>query len=325
MKDGQAPRPPEAWNTARPSEDEINKFKASEADRLAKAAAEAKDFQAQFPKDSRIAQARDKEYELLQIASRLGNTNVLPRLEVVEAAKLKDPSLPEDERFQIRATAVNRKAMAKLPEGLSVALAELDAGAHSLLKEFPKRPEPYQMLMEVATESDPDRAVKLAKEVRDSSAPEQLKQLAQDLLKKMDRIGKPLSLKFAATDGRQVDLAKLKGKVVLIDFWATWCGPCVHEVPNVRAAYERLHPKGFEIVGISFDKEKDSLQSFIKEQKMTWPQYFDGKYWDNDFGKEFGIQSIPTMWLVDKKGNLRDLNAREDLTTKVDKLLAENP
>jgi thiol-disulfide isomerase/thioredoxin len=136
-------------------------------------------------------------------------------------------------------------------------------------------------------------------------------------------VGKPLAIKFAAVDGRQVDLGYLRGKVVLIDFWATWCGPCVHEVPHVKAVYDKLHPKGFEIVGISFDQKKTALQSFVLKEKMTWPQYFDGKGWENQFGVRFGIESIPTMWLVDKKGVLRHIDAREDLEAKVQKLLAE--
>src|SRR6266478_4104672 len=135
--------------------------------------------------------------------------------------------------------------------------------------------------------------------------------------------GKPLTMKFKSLDGQAVDLSKLQGKVVLIDFWATWCGPCVAELPNVKAAYEKLHPKGFEIIGISFDRSKSDLQSFITKQKMPWQQYFDGLTWDNKIGKKYGIQGIPTMWLVDKKGNLREMEARGNLAERVEKLLAE--
>ena len=91
----------------------------------------------------------------------------------------------------------------------------------------------------------------------------------------------------------------------------------------MKAAYEKLHPQGFEIVGISFDQDKDALEKTLKQKEMTWPQYFDGAGWANKYGKQFGINSIPAMWLVDKQGNLRDVNAREGLEARVTKLLAE--
>lgn len=134
---------------------------------------------------------------------------------------------------------------------------------------------------------------------------------------------KPLELKFTAVDGREVDTSKLQGKVVLIDFWATWCGPCVAELPNVLKAYKELHPKGFEIVGISLDSDKAELEAFVKERGMEWPQYFDGKGWQNEISTKYGINSIPAMWLLNKKGMVVSTNARGGLEAQVAKLLEE--
>ena len=135
--------------------------------------------------------------------------------------------------------------------------------------------------------------------------------------------GKPLTLKFAAADGSPVDLARLRGKVVLIDFWATWCGPCMKEVPNVVAAYQKYHDKGFEIVGISLDKSKDAMLKVAAQKGMTWPQYFDGEGWKNEISSGFHIQQIPTMWLVNKNGLVATTEARADLDGEIAKLLAE--
>jgi thiol-disulfide isomerase/thioredoxin len=164
----------------------------------------------------------------------------------------------------------------------------------------------------------------LAEEVlKAKGADQEIKDSAQALLSKVNRVGKPLEIKFSALDGREVDLQKLKGKVVLVDFWATWCGPCMRALPDVKTTYEKLHPKGFEIVGISYDDNKEALQRTISSENMTWPQHFDEANAGKKFSEEFGVSTIPTMWLVDKKGILREINARTDLAGKVEKLLAE--
>jgi thiol-disulfide isomerase/thioredoxin len=137
-------------------------------------------------------------------------------------------------------------------------------------------------------------------------------------------IKKPVDLKFTAVDGSEVDLTKLRGKVVLLDFWATWCPPCVEEVPNVVAAYKKYHDQGFEVVGVSLDQDKDQLLNFTKAHGMVWPQAFDGKSFDGDIPSSFSIQSIPQMILINKQGQILPESGREDLDGKVAKLLTQS-
>ena len=125
-------------------------------------------------------------------------------------------------------------------------------------------------------------------------------------------------------DGKPLSVANYKGKVVLVDFWATWCGPCVGEMPNVIKAYGKYHDKGFEIIGVSLDESKGSLTDFIKKNNMPWPQYFDGKGWQNKLGAKYGINSIPMNYLVGKDGKIIDKELRGDaLDEAVGKALAQ--
>ena len=138
---------------------------------------------------------------------------------------------------------------------------------------------------------------------------------------KIERDG--IEIVFEALDGRTVDLSKMKGKVVLIDFWATWCGPCVKEIPSIKKIYDKFQGRGFEVIGISLDRDRKKLETFVNENNIPWPQFFDGKGGKNRLAKKYGIRGIPTLWLVDKQGNLVDMNARNNLEEKVKKYLAQ--
>jgi peroxiredoxin len=168
---------------------------------------------------------------------------------------------------------------------------------------------------------DPDRARKLYTELSGNDDPE-LSGAAKGALELMAMRTTPLDLKFTAVDGSEIDLAALRGQVVLVDFWATWCPPCVEEVPELVATYEKFKDQGFTIVGISLDEDKGALEKFTTENKMTWPQFFDGKGWENEMAKRFKIQTVPTMWLLDREGKLIDANPRERLEQAVAAALA---
>jgi len=137
-------------------------------------------------------------------------------------------------------------------------------------------------------------------------------------------IGDTMTLSFTSLQGEKFELGKLKGKVVLVDFWATWCGPCIAELPNIQKAYADYQDKGFEIVGISLDRaaDKEKLESFIKEKKMPWPQAYDGEGWGNAIAKKYGITSIPATFLIGKDGKIVETNLRgTDLQTAIAKHL----
>jgi peroxiredoxin len=113
-------------------------------------------------------------------------------------------------------------------------------------------------------------------------------------------------------EGKPLSISRYKGKVVLVDFWATWCQPCILELPNVLAAYEKHHARGFEILGISLDKEEEALRRFITERKMTWQQYFDGKVWENKLAQKYGVMGIPATYLLDGNGVIIGKDLRGD-------------
>lgn len=126
-------------------------------------------------------------------------------------------------------------------------------------------------------------------------------------------------------EGNPLSIGKYKGKVVLIDFWATWCAPCVGELPNVIKAYEKNHDKGFEIIGISLDQDAQKLKNFTKDRNMPWQQFCDGKGWENKLAQKYGVQSIPATFLLDVDGKIIGRNFRgEDLDQALSKALQKN-
>ncbi|MES2515951.1 MAG: TlpA disulfide reductase family protein [Bacteroidota bacterium] len=119
---------------------------------------------------------------------------------------------------------------------------------------------------------------------------------------------------------KDLALSSLRGKVVLIDFWASWCAPCRKEMPNVKRAYEKYKNKGFEILGVSLDKERDAWIEAISKEGMTWPQVSDLKFWQSEACQVYAVQSIPYTVLIDKEGKIIATDLRG---ADLDKKLAE--
>ena len=273
-----------------------------------------------FPASDKVWNARILKVQIMGIKE-ISSKEAAAKYEEIANEKDAPPKAQEEARFRALGSLLSAAGEAKDP-----ALLE---GFEAKLEAFEKtKPAPAVIArlrkgqLDALTDLDPAKAKVLAKKLSESSD-ESLKALGNKYIAQSELKTKPVELKFTAVDGKEVDLEKLRGKVVLIDFWATWCGPCVAEVPNVVASYNKLKDKGFEIVGISLDKKKDTMLEFIKANNMPWPQFCDEKGWSNEISTRFGISSIPAMWLIDKKGMLVSTNARANLEAAVEKLLAE--
>jgi thiol-disulfide isomerase/thioredoxin len=272
-------------------------------------------FVESFPDDPRHWQARLLQLQVqAAIDERAGHAN--PEKLTADLRELASHAdAPEPVRQQARMILLSQMVNGYVTGNGSATSATVSAEIDQFAKDFPSFTSMDGLKMQIAqgvSEKDPALHDKLIKEVAAGTG--KAAELAKKQLALKDALKKPLDLHFTAVDGT---------KVVLIDFWATWCGPCVGEVPDVVATYKKLHDKGFEIVGISLDQDKEALTKFLPEHEMTWPQYFDGKGWQNEISSGFGIESIPAMWLVNKKGIVATMEGREDLEGQVLKLLAE--
>jgi thiol-disulfide isomerase/thioredoxin len=297
-------------------------------------AEKARQFVKTYPDSGKAEDARALRGLGLSEAALGGDKGAAEELQRSAAEALKDPKLPE--QLKLHAFVVNHVTRWAIANGKRA----MDQGSVEFQKAYMEA-----LFAALDVLSDTESIFKMlllqAKSGREYTAAEKnslaervaqhpkasiaIKAEAQRILggEPAYAIGKPLDISFTALDGAKVDLKQMKGKVVLVDFWATWCGPCVAEVPMIKRVYEAYHGKGFEIIGISLDDNKKDLLEFIKKQSMPWPQYFDGKHWNNEISFRFGINSVPAEWLVDKKGNLRLTSARSQLDEEVKQLLSE--
>ena len=184
---------------------------------------------------------------------------------------------------------------------------------------------------------DPDESVALIKEIQKEFPTSKQAKASEQVLASIQHQAASRKIRVALVEGspfpdfNEKDLAgqplsvsEYKGKVLLIDFWATWCGPCVNELPNVIKTYQAHHAQGFDIIGVSLDQDESKLKSFIKERNMAWRQFFDGKGWENKLATKYGITSIPATFLLDRDGKIigKDLRG-ESLEEAVTKALAQ--
>jgi thiol-disulfide isomerase/thioredoxin len=338
VRDAKGLKQPAEWAVTKPTAEALAEFKRSSAALAGKLADRLKDFHKAYPEHPRAMDAWMKEQALRQQAS--GREEGAKLEASSTAAKKVEAAAPD---FKTELTDARRRIQLARAAGAAAEAAELEHSARRLIKAFPKEDAGWVFLMQAARGMGKEKASQFYTEIATKAPHIALRAEAKSQLSMMEanliRVaagpnfiappadgvlqGKVDRLAFAAVDGRAVSVRALAGKVVLVDFWATWCGPCLRELPQVKAAYDQLHSQGFEIVGVSLDQSQKTLKQFLASNRMEWPQYCDGRVWETVIARDFGVSAVPTMYLVDKKGRLRDVGAQDNLAAKIRFLLAE--
>jgi peroxiredoxin len=235
-----------------------------------------------------------------------------------------DPALPANFRFEVESTILAQ--WLDRPDLISPdQAATLEDRIAELVQTNPAEPAiiSFQLARaDLMLRFDHEKGAAFLREL--TKAPDRsLADAAKARMAKEQLIARPLSLQFTATDGSSVDMSELRGKVVLVDFWASWCPDCIREMPAVRQTYQKYKERGFAVIGISLDKDPQALANFVARKLIPWPQYFDGKGWENDFATKYGVHAIPEMWLINQRGEVvsTDISV-EELEQRIEQLLS---
>jgi thiol-disulfide isomerase/thioredoxin len=284
----------------------------------------AAEFVKQFPNDAHQPQAMLWKIQTTDYPDPAEQRVALLRQNERDAASIVDNvAWPANLRFQIQRTILAQ--WLDQPEVITTSgvAVEIEDRIADLVRKKPVEPLiSFQLAsVDLMLRFEPEKGIALLQEL--TQAPdEKLADAAKLRLLKEQMVGKPVNLQFTAVDGSTVDLQALRGKIVLVDFWATWCPDCLRDMPAIRQIYQKYKDKGFAVIGISLDKDAQALSNFVARKLIPWPQYFDGQGWGNDFATKYGVRAIPEMWLIDQRGDLvsTDVSAGK-LDQKIDQLI----
>lgn len=251
-------------------------------------------------------------------------TNDVFKAYVAEMDKLSKEVMSVQEKYQSAMASGNADAANKAKIDYQAMMDNNKVFTKNFIKEHANSVVSAFILMQYASQlesSEVEEMVgKFTPEIAKSEYVVKLKEFVQKLKKTASGAVAP-DFTMNDTEGKPVSLSSFKGKIVLVDFWASWCGPCRQENPNVVKLYQQYHGKGFEILGVSLDKDKEAWLKAIKDDNLTWNHVSDLQYWQNAAARLYGVNSIPQSFLLDKEGKIIAKGLRgEELAKKLAEL-----
>lgn len=280
--------------------------------------------------DALLEQAVGIKYQTLQLRSQFGDETAAKDREAFIAASLKDQRAPVANFAKQMLKMQKIQGMADLkPEERKSLIAELvkDLQTGELVDDEIQFAMMAAEVLENAelTEEAVAALGEMAKAVEASGSPnaKRIVGMLEGKSKRLGLLNNEMELAGDTFEGQPFDLKSLKGKVVLVDFWATWCGPCRGEIPNMKEQYELYHEKGFEIVGVSIDDDRKALEEFLGEEKLPWIHLHQNDGTGSHANAErYAINAIPACFLIDQSGKVVNLNCRGPvLAAMLEKLL----
>jgi peroxiredoxin len=223
---------------------------------------------------------------------------------------------------KVKESAEERKIF---EDGMKSLQAQTDVAVTAFVTKYPQSPvSPFIIMDRFINYPNPEMEAKtwaiLSKEGKGTFYGKKITEHQKIALK--TAIGATPDFSVADTSGKMVKLSSLRGKYILVDFWASWCGPCRKENPNVVKAYQQYHDKGFDIMSVSLDTNKDAWMKAVTKDNLTWNHVSDLKGWKSPVVAEYGIRAVPTSFLLDKDGKIiaKDLRG-EKLEEKLKELM----
>ncbi len=299
--------------------------RAAALERLTRQERALRDFLAAHPADARAHDARLRLAHVLSLrgdmAGDTGASGEAARiLEAIQRDEAETAPHRADAAFASLVIDIRRARTAG-----AIDREDLLTAARGFQSTWPRDNRAGGLLAEIASLFDdaPRRKLDILRDAQSSATDPELRLRIADDLRRLGLLGRKLPIEFTSTNGQAIDDATLRGKVVVVYFFAGWSAPALHEIDRVRQAVLKFPAARVQALGVSLDTERAALDRILRAQHIEWPVRFDGKGWESPFVRSLAINALPTTFVLDRQGKLRAINPRDELESTLGALIRE--